>query len=243
MNVMLYIVAASAVSGVTHGVVTAASGIYSGVSALGRGLSWLTAPSVPPPSMKETVEALSAVRTAVTDREKELQEKMEEHREKSKAYAESGKLREARLQIRLRMLYDSQLQNVQRTITAIESHLCALQSAELNRSVLVALHDSSRALGRRGYEEDAVDDMLEKLDEQHAQTRDILDMINTPSLDAASLDESDIDAELRSLLPAAATEAPQQNEYPATMIQFPTVPDTPLMVPASKGPASSCRED
>ena len=225
MDKVLFLVAASAINGIS----ATASGIATGFYAIGYGISWITTPTVPPPSMTETVEGLSAVRKAVTDRERELQEKMVEHRHKAKEYAESGQIREARLQIRLRMLYDSQVQNVQRTLTAIESHLCALQSAELNRSVLVALHDSSRALGRRGYDDDAVDDMLEKLDEQHTQTRDILDMINTPSLDAASLDDSDIDAELQSLLPASS-------KQPAESISFPEVPQTPLLPKAPTTP-------
>lgn len=215
MDKIAFLVAASAVNGIAATV----TGVTTGIYAVGRGLAWLTTPSVPPPSMHETVESLSSVRQAVAKREEELQAKMVEHRAKAKEYAENNQIREARLQIRLRLLYDSQVQNVQRTLTAIESHLCALQSAELNRSVLVALHDSSRALGHRGYDDGQVDDMLEKLDEQHAQTRDILDMINTPTLDAASLDDADIDAELQALVPAK----------PASPLQFPQVPQTPVV--------------
>ena len=201
-------------------------------SAVGSTIAWFRIPSTPPPTMEDTLRALQSVRQAVADREQELQGKMVEHRNSAQEYADRGQMREARLQIRLRLLYDSQVQNVQRTLTAIESHLCAVQSAELNRSVVMALHDSSRALGRRGYDDDAVDSMLEKLDEQHEQTRDILDMINSPTLDAASLDEADIDAELQSMVGTKPPTFPQKPAQP-TSIKLPIVPTTPLPVKVS----------
>jgi len=208
---------------------------------VGTGISWLTRrPALPP--LQDTVDGLTSVRQAVCDREQQMQTKMNEHRERAKKYAEMGQMREARLQIRLRLLYDSQIQNTQKTMTAIESHLCALQAAELNRSVICALHESSRALGRRGYDDDQVDSMLERLDEQHEQTRDILDLITAPTLDAASLDDSDIDAELQSLLPpskpsmAAAdknvhTASSSSNHVttPVRIADFPVVPSSPVM--------------
>lgn len=237
MNIVLAAVAGTAVTGLissaASGIASTASGVITGVYAIGQGVRWLTSSS-PPPTMKETLDGLSAVREEVCQREEQLQRKMSEHRSRAQEFADKGQLREARLQITLRLLYDSQIKNIQKTMTAIESHLCALQNAELNRSVLVALHHSSRALGRRGYDEDAVDTMLERLDEQHEQTRDILDSINSAqNLDAASLDEAEIDAELQSMLPRQHSTTPQNGGSPpiskaAPAIVFPAVPTTPL---------------
>ena len=105
------------------------------------------------------------------------------------------------MEIRLRLLYDNQVLAVQKTFTAIESHLVAIQSASLNREVFLALHDSSRALGKGSIQDDdMVDDVLDKLDEQHDRSREIMNIISTQPLDASSLTDDDVDAELKTLM-------------------------------------------
>ena len=125
------------------------------------------------------------------------------------------------MQIRLRLLYDGQIRNTQRTLLAIESHLTAISSAVMNREVFLALHEGSCALGRRGHDEDVVDDVLDQLDEQHDQTRAIMDIIAENPPDAGALNDDDIETELRALMgetPAA---------LPAAFV-FPEVPTTSL---------------
>ena len=96
------------------------------------------------------------------------------------------------------MLYDNQVMVVQQILTAIAGHLIAIQAASLNREVYLALHDSSRALGSS--DEDKVETILDKLDEQHGDTRNIMDMISMKPLDVSSIDEGDIDEELQKML-------------------------------------------
>ena len=175
----------------------AARGVYTGAWAVA---SLFGRAEEPPPAVEETVVKLERVRDTVAARERSLWERMEGHRERAMEYAAEGNVREARMQIRLRMLYDGQIQNTQRTLTAIESHLVAIQSAVLNREVFLALHEGSRALGHRGYDEDVVDDVLETLDEQHDQTRTIMDLIQENPPDASSLDADAIEDELSRLL-------------------------------------------
>lgn len=171
------------------------------------------------PSMEETIGRLENVRKQVCTREEILRKKMEHHRELAKKYATERQVREARMQIRLRLLYDSQVSSVQKTLTAIESHLIHLQSASLNREVFLALHDSSRALNGGGIQdEEMVDVVLEKLEDQHEQTQQIMDLINTVPLDVNSLAEDDIENELKYLM---------DGDSGGTNAEIPTLPQVP----------------
>lgn len=176
------------------------------------------------PSMDETIGRLENVREQVCKREEILRKKMEHHRALAKKYAKLRQVREARMEIRLRLLYDSQVSSVQKTLTAIESHLIHLQSASLNREVFLALHDSSRALNGGIQDEDMVDVVLEKLEDQHEQTQQIMDLINTVPLDVNSLAEDDIENELNYLMDNdddnSNTKIPSLPQVPSSSIEI-----------------------
>ena len=154
----------------------------------------------PPPTMEETITRLERVREQVNTREEALWAKMEVHRDRAQQYAKEQKMREGSMQIRLRLLYDEQIRRTQRTLTAIESHLLAIQQALLNREVVVALHEGSRALGHRSHDEDLVDDVLEQLDEQHDQTRNIMNIIQEHPPDVSDLDDDTVEQELQRMI-------------------------------------------
>jgi len=178
---------------------------------------------VPQPTMEETIARLQRVRTQVNDREKDLWDKMEHHREQASVYAQKKQIREARMHIRLRLLYDGQILNTQKTTTAIESHLIAIQNAVMNREVFQALGEGSRALGIRGHDEDAVDEVIDRLDEQHDQTRVVMELLTENPPDAAAVGDGDIESELKRLMAGAEHHdpgQPQQQDLPV----FPTVP-------------------
>jgi len=198
---------------------------------------WAAAPA-PPLTMEETVTRLEAVQRDVSRRETELRDKIEEHRTKAGEYAAMpGRRREAKVQIRLKMLYDAQLQNTHRTLTAIASHLLAIEAAVLNRQVLSALHDGSRALGHRGTDEDAVEDLLDSLDEQHSTTASIMEIIQERPPDAAALDDDAVEQELVAMIAGRPSEevVPQTR----TPIVFPEVPRTAPRVHAENDVATS----
>lgn len=210
-------------------------GLAAGATGLASMTGSLFSRPEPPPPMEDTVAKLERVRETVVERERRLWEKMEHHRDRAAEHAGRGNLREAKMQIRLRMLYDGQIQNTQRTLTAIESHLVAIQSAVLNREVFLALHEGSRALGHRGHDEDAVDDVLAELDEQHDQTRAIMDIIQENPPDAASLDEDAIESELALLM------CPTAEPPPPEMLILPAPPTTDPADPAATGVTSDVR--
>ena len=129
------------------------------------------------------------------------------------------------MQIRLRLLYDNQLVNVQKTLTAIESHVIAVQSASLNRDVFLALNDSSRALGDNIQDEEFVDDVLETLDEQTNNAQHIMELINSKPLDVSALEDDDIEHELKSLMNIEEENVKTVTiENTATLPEFPMIP-------------------
>ena len=200
----------------------AVSGVYALYYVNSWVKSWFASPSL---TMEETIAQLECVREKVYQREKNLRERMEEHRSLAIEYAKKKQTREAKMQIRLRLLYDNQLVNVQKTLTAIESHVIAVQSASLNRDVFLALNDSSRALGDNIQDEDFVDDVLETLDEQTNNAQHIMELINSKPLDISALEDHDIEDELKSLMEVEEEEPrnPQQKNT-ALLPVFPNVP-------------------
>jgi len=175
-------------------------------TAMGTGLGSLASlfytTDEPPPSMEETVARLERVRDSMADRERKLWSTMESHREKAAEYAQQRKLREAKMHIRLRMLYDSQIARSQQTLTVIESHLLAIQSAVVNKEVFLALNAGSKALGGRSSSLDNVDEVMDALDEQHDTTREMMDIIQhtQTGVDASTLDDDAIENELSALM-------------------------------------------
>ena len=200
----------------------AVSGVYALYYVNSWVKSWFASPSL---TMEETIAQLECVRGKVYQREKNLREQMEEHRALAIEYAKKKQKREAKMQIRLRLLYDNQLVNVQKTLTAIESHVIAVQSASLNRDVFLALNDSSRTLGDNIQDEEFVDDVLDTLDEQTNNAQHIMDLINSKPLDVSSLEEDDIEDELKSLMVVGSSQ-PDIEQTTVRLPQFPTVPTT-----------------
>lgn len=172
------------------------------------------------PSIEDTIANLQNVREEVVKRESQLQQQMEKHKENAKMFAQDKRLREAKVQIKLRMLYDNQIVNTQRILTAIESHLVAIQSASLNKQVFLVLHNSSKALGM-GTDEDQAEDVLDKLDEQHSQTKNIIDLLSTQE-SSFDLDDDAVEQELKQLMEPEVSHDEHDDGHPVD--HLPTVP-------------------
>jgi hypothetical protein len=95
----------------------------------------------------------------------------------------------------------------------------------MNREVFQALGEGSRALGIRGHDEDAVDEVIDRLDEQHDQTRVVMELLTDNPPDAAALDEGDIESELNRLMGGGIEPGRSAGiEGPAAVVVFPAVP-------------------
>ena len=94
-----------------------------------------------------------------------------------------------------RQLYEQQLRSTRRTLTAVASHMLALDAARLNRDVVRVLRDGSDCVARApvGFAYDVMD----RLEDQHDETESLVDLMTERPLAVADVD---VDEELAQLL-------------------------------------------
>ena len=140
---------------------------------------------------------LYLVREEVTQREQKMRESVQTYLTKAKEFMKNNMKREARVMVRLHMLYDMQVNHCQSTMTAIESHIISLESLSLNKKVCSALKSSNYVNGFETIDENILEDAVEKLDDRNLSTSEFLKALgDVPSLD---IDDSMIDDKLSSL--------------------------------------------
>jgi len=140
---------------------------------------------------------LYLVREEVTQREQKMRESVQTYLTKAKEFMKNNMKREARVMVRLHMLYDMQVNHCQSTMTAIESHIISLESLSLNKKVCSALKSSNYVNGFETIDENVLEDAVEKLDDRNLSTSEFLKALgDVPSLD---IDDSMIDDKLSSL--------------------------------------------
>jgi len=140
---------------------------------------------------------LYLVREEVTQREQKMRESVQVYLNKAKEFMKNNMKREARVMVRLHMLYDMQVNHCQSTMTAIESHIISLESLSLNKKVCSALKSSNYVNGFETIDENILEDAVEKLDDRNLSTSEFLKALgDVPSLD---IDDTMIDDKLSSL--------------------------------------------
>ena len=140
---------------------------------------------------------LYLVREEVTQREQKMRESVQTYLTKAKEFMKNNMKREARVMVRLHMLYDMQVNHCQSTMTAIESHIISLESLSLNKKVCSALKSSNYVNGFETIDENILEDAVEKLDDRNLSTSEFLKALgDVPSLD---IDDTMIDDKLSSL--------------------------------------------
>ena len=147
--------------------------------------------------VQKGLDNLYAVRKEVTSREQSLRESVKIYFDKASHFAKRNMKREAKVMIKLYMLYDIQVNHCQTTMTAIESHIISLESLSFNRKVCCALKESNYVNGFEHIDENILEDAVEKLDDRNINTSEFLKALgDTPSLE---IDDSMIENELLKL--------------------------------------------
>lgn len=178
---------------------------------------------------------LYLVREEVTQREQKMRESVETYLTKAKEFMKNNMKREARVMVRLHMLYDMQVNHCQSTMTAIESHIISLESLSLNKKVCSALKSSNYVNGFETIDENILEDAVEKLDDRNLSTSEFLKALgDVPSLD---IDDTMIDDKLSSL--AQDIESVPVNETIESRVNTPIIslldlPSAPTNIPVEK---------
>lgn len=175
------------------------------------------------PSESERVDKgldnLYSVREEVTSREETLRHNVHSYLLRAKEFMKKNMKREAKIMIKLYMLYDIQVTHCQTTLTAIESHIISLESVSLNKKVCTALKHSNYVNGFENIDENILEDAVEKLDDRNLSTNEFLRTLgDIPSLD---IDDTMIETELKKL-ESETVSTPSSNLVET--INFPEVP-------------------
>lgn len=161
--------------------------------ALGRRLGYGEPPTAH--TIDGCLEDLAEIRSRISDKLAALQMKHDAHQASARDHAGAGRLAAARSDICLRQLYEQQLRSTRRTLTAVASHMLALDAARLNRDVVRVLRDGSDCVARApvGFAYDVMD----RLEDQHDETESLVDLMTERPLAVA---DADVDEELAQLL-------------------------------------------
>jgi hypothetical protein len=177
---------------------------------------------------------LKNVRDAVNLREAQLRESAKEYCTRAMLFKKNNLIREAKVMVKIYMLYDLQVKHCQDTISAIESHIISLETAAINKQVCAALKDSSMIEGVDIIDEDILDNAVDKLSDRNETTGEFIRALgNTPGL--VDLTDEEIEAEMTKLdlanLPNTPTYLPEQGQEKEQSLEFilPKVPESTLL--------------
>merc|ERR1711973_363287 len=97
--------------------------------------------------------------------------------------------------------YDSQLQQIDGTLSTIEMQREALEGANTNTAVLQTMSEAAKALKKANNELDVdkVHDMMDDIAEQQDVAKEISEAISNPVAFGQEFDEDDLEAELEEL--------------------------------------------
>merc|ERR1711973_413080 len=97
--------------------------------------------------------------------------------------------------------YDSQLQQIDGTLSTIEMQREALEGANTNTAVLTTMSEAAKALKKANNELDVdkVHDMMDDIAEQQDVAKEISEAISNPVAFGQEFDEDDLEAELEEL--------------------------------------------
>merc|ERR1712211_56115 len=131
--------------------------------------------------------------------------------------------------------YDSQLQQIDGTLSTIEMQREALEGANTNTAVLTTMNDAAKALKKANNElgVDKVHDMMDDIAEQQDVAKEISEAISNPVAFGQEFDEDELEAELDAL--GEELELDEQEALDKQMLDIgPSVglPDIPTAEPA-----------
>ena len=174
--------------------------------------------------VKKGLSHLYLVRDIITSREKHLREQVRYYTTKASEFSKLNMNREAKVMIKLYMLYDAQVNYCQTTMTSIESHIISLESITLNKQVCLALKESNYINGFESIEEEIIETAVEKLDDRNQSAGEFLKTLgDIPSI---VIDDSEIERELNKLKTSSPTILPDTNNI---LMKLPIAPSEPLI--------------
>ncbi len=163
------------------------------------------------PSTGEAIQNLRETEEMLNKKQDFLEKKIEAEVGNARRNAKTNKAA-AMAALKRKKRYEKQLQQIDGTLTTIESQRETLESASTNTKVLTDMGVAARALRRAQGEMDVdkVHDLMDDIAEQQDVAREISDAISNPVAFGHDFDEDELEAELNDL--EAELELDEQEE-------------------------------
>lgn len=173
---------------------------------------------------------LYAVKEEVNSREQILRYNVSNYLLRAKEFTKKNMKREARIMIKLYMLYDAQVSHCQTTLTAIESHIISLENVSLNKKVCNAFKSSNYVNGFETIDESILEDAVEKLDDRNVSANEFARTLG--EVPCIEIDERMIEDELKKI-EYECTEHTIDTTQNGPLLELPTAPTGPILMDIS----------
>lgn len=173
---------------------------------------------------------LYAVKEEVNSREQVLRHNVSNYLLRAKEFTKKKMKREARIMIKLYMLYDAQVSHCQTTLTAIESHIISLENVSLNKKVCNAFKSSNYVNGFETIDETILEDAVEKLDDRNVSANEFARTLG--EVPCIEIDERMIEAELKKI-EYECTEHTSDTTLNESLLELPAAPTGPILMDTS----------
>ena len=191
------------------------------------------------PTTGEAIQKLRETEEMLIKKQNFLEAKVEAETATARKNAKTNK-RLALQALKRKKRYDRQLQQIDGTLTTIESQREALEGANTNTAVLTTMGQAAKAMKKAhaDMDVDQVHDMMDDIAEQQDVAREISDAISNPVAFGQEFDDDELEAELNDL--EAELEEDEQEELDRELLKVggPTVDSLPE-VPAAEPPAKA----
>jgi charged multivesicular body protein 4 len=180
----------------------------------------------PSPSTSESIQKLRDTENMLLKKQEFLEQKVEQELELAKKNASANK-RVALQALKRKKRYEQQLEQLQGTLTTIETQREALENANTNSAVLDTMKGASDALKKshKDMNIDNVHDMMDDIAEQNDIANEISNAIST-GIVSSGVDEDELAKELEEL-EQETLDSELLNVTP-TPSKLPDVPSTDL---------------
>jgi len=197
----------------------------------------------PPVTSGEAIQKLRETEDMLLKKQDFLEKKIEQEVATARKNAKTNK-RAALQALKRKKRYDSQLQQIDGTMSTIEMQREALEGANTNTAVLTTMNDAAKALksANKGMDVDNVQEMMDDIAEQQDVAKEIADAIANPVAFGQDFDEDELEAELDAL--GDELELEEQEALDDQMLNIGPLPSVPAaQVPTVVQPAKKKVEE
>ena len=196
------------------------------------------------PTPADAIQNLRGTEDMLIKKQEFLEKKIESEIALARKNAKTNK-RAALVALKRKKRYEKQLQQIDGTLTTIEQQREALESANINTTVLQTMNTAAKAI-KKAHDDmniDQVHDMLDDIADQQEVAKEISDAISNPVAFGQEFDEDELEAELHQL--EAELEGDEQARLEKELLDIAPskLPDVPTAEPKSKTKSKKAQED